>query len=133
MTDEDRQQEYAALLLELQNAEDELARIDENAKRLAMDIRRVADWIESASSPDFLQQMEIQQRHSKLSSENGSNRYSQALNFQRAAETVRLATKARKKVNNLQQRCTSLEIENPSLEPISTRATHHQGARLPRT
>jgi len=111
MTDEDRQQQNVTVLLELQAAKAELAHLEENARRLAKDIHKVADWIESAASPDFVQKMEIQQRYNQLSSENSSKRYSQALDFQGAAEAVALIIKARKKMDNLQQRWASLGTE----------------------
>ena len=96
------------VLLELQAAKDELARLEENAKRLAADIRQVADWVESATSPDFVQKMEIQQRHNKISSLARPKHYSQALSFRTAAEMVGLLIKARKRVNSLQQTLASL-------------------------
>jgi len=38
---------------ELQAAKAELAHLEETAKKLATDLRQVADWLESAASPDF--------------------------------------------------------------------------------
>ena len=111
MTDQDRQQQKVTLLLELQAAKDELARLEENAKRLATEIRQVADWIESAASPYFHQKMEIHQKHNRISSENRPKRYSEALNFQTVADVVALVIKGRKKMDNLQQRWDSLGID----------------------
>ena len=108
MTDEDNRQQRAMLLLEVREAEDELAHLEESAKRLAEDIRQVADWVESATYADFHQKMEIQERHARISSGGGSSRYSQALNIQRAMEAVMLVLGARKKVDDLKQRKASL-------------------------
>lgn len=104
-------QEKVTFLLELRKAEDELARLEENAKRLAVDIRKVADWIESAAYPNFIQKMEVQQKRSRVSSEDRSKLYSQSLNFKLAAEMVAHVTKARKKLENLQQRLATFGIE----------------------
>jgi hypothetical protein len=111
MTDEDKRQQKAMLLLEFQEAEEELAHLEENAKRLAGDIREVADWVETATFPDFLRKREIQERHAKLSSEAGSKRYSEALDFEKARDSVSLVTEAREKVEELKQRKASLGLK----------------------
>lgn len=111
MTDEDKRQQIAMLLLDCQEAEDELAHLEESAKRLATDIRQVADWLESATYPDFLQRGEVQERHARISSESGSKRYSQALDFQKAAEAVSALNKARTKVDQLKQRKAALKLK----------------------
>jgi hypothetical protein len=110
MTDEDKQQQEA-VLLEFREAEQELARIEESARSLAANIRQVAEWIESSTYPDFLQKMENQERHAKMSSEGGSKLYAQALNIQRALETVMLVITARKRMDDLRQRKASLGLE----------------------
>jgi hypothetical protein len=55
--------------------------------------------------------MEIQERHSKISSESGSQHYSEALNIHRAMEAVMLVIEARKKVENLKQGKDSLGLK----------------------
>jgi hypothetical protein len=105
MHEHERQQ--TAIVLECEEAEQELARLEESARTLAENIRQVADWIESSTSPDFLRKMEVQERHAKISSEDGSKHYAQALDIQRAMETVKLVIAARKKVDDLRQRKNS--------------------------
>lgn len=105
--DEQMREEKVKRLQELQEAKEELARLEEHAKRLAGEIREVADWIESAASPNFVQKMETQQKRNRLSPEWGSRRYFHALNFPGIAEMVTLMVRARKRVDHLQKRSGS--------------------------
>lgn len=90
---------------------DQLAAFENEARRLAADLRQVADWIESSASPDFLEKMETRQRQNKPTYEHKWKRYSEALNFPKAVEVVSLVTKTRKQVDELQRRLASSELE----------------------
>jgi|ERR1017187_8666861 hypothetical protein len=110
MTDEEKRQQKAMLLLESQEADDDLAHLREKANQQVVKLREVAQWLEDMTgegySPDILAQKR-EERERKIS---GSAEYGQALNFQRVIDLVNEIKQARKKRAELHTRKAALGL-----------------------
>jgi hypothetical protein len=99
------------LLLEYQEATDDLAHLEDRAKGLAGRLREVADWVEESTFPDFLRKPSIIEHHRKLLDDATSAPYSEAMDFEKAKDAVAAVMKARAKVEGLKDRKSGLSIK----------------------
>ena len=111
MTDEEKRQQKAMLLLEAQEAEEEIAHLREKAIQRATKLREVAQWLEDAGdegwSPEIAEKREERERKITAS----TLQYDQALNFPHVVDLVSQIKDARRKRGEFHARKTALGLK----------------------
>lgn len=110
MTDQEKRQQKAMLLLECQEAEEELAHLEERAKSLTSIFRELAEWIGRLPFPSSETSTSYGERVLGGVDLNDS-KYREAMNFDALNSLVVEINKARIKVRNLKHRKDSLGLK----------------------
>lgn len=111
MTEDEKRQQKAMLLLEFQEAEHELANLRERAGRVAQPILDVGKWIMNAS-PELgpsVNKVEFSKYDTRIRV--NADRYRKAVNFDDALALMDEIATAEKKLENLAMRKTELGLK----------------------
>jgi hypothetical protein len=108
MTDDEKRQQKAMLLLETQEAEQSLAELQEKAYRIAENIREIGQWLQEARGVMNMRMSDASDRHARVIS---GQQYRTAMNFDAAAALVAELTAARQKVQLLHERKAALGLK----------------------
>lgn len=110
MTDEEKRQQKAMLLLEAQEADDELAHLREKATQEAVKLHEVAQWLEDAIGDGYSHDIALKREERERKISTSGHQYSQTMNFANIVDLVHQIKEARKIQGGLQARKAALGL-----------------------